>query len=71
MADIVNRDEALKCLAIAKAALGQGDRAKAERFGQKALKLYRCLQVQQGCRGCFLPTGHTGGERGKAGKVAT
>jgi hypothetical protein len=42
---IANRDAAFECLDIAKAALRAGDHARAEKFSQKALKLYRCQQV--------------------------
>lgn len=44
-----NKDEAFKCLDIARAALKAGETARAEKFAQKALKLYRCDQV-----GCAL-----------------
>lgn len=40
-----NKDEAFKCLDIARAALKSGDTARAEKFANKALKLYRCEQV--------------------------
>jgi hypothetical protein len=36
-----NKDEALRCLSIAKQALQDGDHPRAEKFGQKALRLYR------------------------------
>jgi hypothetical protein len=42
---IANRDAAFECLDIAKAALRAGDHVRAEKFSQKALKLYRCQQV--------------------------
>lgn len=42
---IANRDAALECVDIARAALRAGDHARAERFANKALKLYRCEQV--------------------------
>lgn len=45
MSDIANRDEALKCLDIARQALAAGDGARADKFAQKALRLYRCQQV--------------------------
>mmetsp|Transcript_26819 Transcript_26819/g.58485 ORF Transcript_26819/g.58485 Transcript_26819/m.58485 type:complete len:448 (-) Transcript_26819:459-1802(-) len=38
--NIANRDEALKCYAIAKKALSEGSLDKAEKFVQKALRLY-------------------------------
>lgn len=40
MVATANKDEGLKCLHIAKQALEAGDVAKAERFGEKAMKLY-------------------------------
>lgn len=43
---IANRDEAMKCLVIAKRALIAGDIAKAQKFGQKASKLYNCREVE-------------------------
>ncbi|KAF6262338.1 DnaJ-like protein [Scenedesmus sp. NREL 46B-D3] len=43
---IANRDAAFECLDIAKAALRAGDHARAEKFSQKALKLYRCQQTE-------------------------
>jgi len=45
MTDVTNRDEALRCLEIARAALRGGDRDKAARFGTKALKLHRSPEV--------------------------
>lgn len=44
--NIANKDAAFECLEIARAALKAGDHARAERFSQKALKLYRCQQVR-------------------------
>eukprot|EP01025_Chloroclados_australasicus_P063736 TRINITY_DN8443_c0_g2_i2.p3 TRINITY_DN8443_c0_g2~~TRINITY_DN8443_c0_g2_i2.p3 ORF type:complete len:247 (-),score=48.01 TRINITY_DN8443_c0_g2_i2:518-1258(-) len=46
MADIANRDEGLRCLQIAKRALSEGDLEKAEKFSQKALKLYPQEEVK-------------------------
>ncbi|KAI9168172.1 Chaperone protein dnaJ [Blastocladiella emersonii ATCC 22665] len=37
---VVNRDEALRCLSIAKNALAAGDRGKAERLAKKSLSLH-------------------------------
>lgn len=45
MSDIANRDEALKCAEIAKAALAAGDVPRAEKFAAKALRLFRCPEV--------------------------
>jgi hypothetical protein len=45
MGDIANKDEAFKCLDIARAALKEGEHARAEKFAAKALRLYRCSQV--------------------------
>lgn len=45
MGDIANKDEAFKCLDIARAALKAGDHGRAEKFASKALRLYRCGQV--------------------------
>jgi hypothetical protein len=47
MSDIANRDEALKCIEIARQALAAADSTRAERFAQKALRLYRCPQVRR------------------------
>eukprot|EP00878_Enallax_costatus_P010006 GHUV01010444.1.p1 GENE.GHUV01010444.1~~GHUV01010444.1.p1 ORF type:complete len:210 (+),score=83.47 GHUV01010444.1:158-787(+) len=41
-----NKDEAFKCLDIARAALREGNTPRAEKFAQKALKLYRCDQTE-------------------------
>lgn len=46
MGDVANKDEAFKCLDIARAALKAGEHARAERFAAKALRLYRCSQVR-------------------------
>jgi hypothetical protein len=46
MSDIANRDEGLKCWEIARQALTAGDTTRAEKFAQKALRLYRCQQVR-------------------------
>lgn len=46
MGDIANKDEAFKCLDIARDALKSGDHARAEKFAAKALRLYRCSQVR-------------------------
>ena len=35
-----NRDEAIRCLRLAEKYLQQGEKEKAEKFGQKASKLY-------------------------------
>uniref|UniRef100_A0A383VZ20 J domain-containing protein n=1 Tax=Tetradesmus obliquus TaxID=3088 RepID=A0A383VZ20_TETOB len=43
---IANRDAAFECLEIAKAALRAGDHVRAEKFSQKAHKLYRCSQTE-------------------------
>lgn len=48
MGDVANKDEAFKCLDIARAALKEGEHARAEKFAAKALKLYRCSQVRDG-----------------------
>lgn len=45
MGDVANKDEAFKCLDIARAALKAGEHARAEKFAAKALRLYRCSQV--------------------------
>jgi hypothetical protein len=45
MGDVANKDEAFKCLDIARAALKEGEHARAEKFAAKALRLYRCSQV--------------------------
>lgn len=47
MGDVANKDEAFKCIDIARAALKAGEHARAEKFAAKALKLYRCSQVRQ------------------------
>eukprot|EP00879_Flechtneria_rotunda_P004446 GHRR01004697.1.p1 GENE.GHRR01004697.1~~GHRR01004697.1.p1 ORF type:complete len:565 (+),score=206.90 GHRR01004697.1:238-1695(+) len=44
--NIANKDEAMRCLDIARSALRAGDVARAQKFSQKALRLYRCDQVQ-------------------------
>eukprot|EP00882_Tetradesmus_deserticola_P017067 GHRQ01018261.1.p1 GENE.GHRQ01018261.1~~GHRQ01018261.1.p1 ORF type:complete len:198 (+),score=87.66 GHRQ01018261.1:436-1029(+) len=44
---IANRDAAFECLDIAKAALRAGDHARAEKFSQKAIKLYRCQETEK------------------------
>ncbi len=44
--NVANKDEALKCLGIARRALVEGDTGKADRFAQKALRLYRCQEVR-------------------------
>lgn len=43
-----NKDEAQRCLAIAKQALQDGDLAKAEKFGHKTLRLYPTDAVSSG-----------------------
>ena len=35
-----NRDESFRCLRLAEKYLQQGDKSKAEKFGQKATKLF-------------------------------
>jgi DnaJ family protein B protein 12 len=48
-----NKDEADKCLDIAERCMQQGDKAKAEKFVQKAMKLYpskRCREMQESVR---------------------
>jgi DnaJ family protein B protein 12 len=40
-----NRDEAMKCLGIARKARAEGDFAKAKRFAEKAKSLYPCAEV--------------------------
>jgi hypothetical protein len=40
-----NRDEAMKCLGIARKARADGDFAKAKRFAEKARSLYPCAEV--------------------------
>ncbi|GAX85030.1 hypothetical protein CEUSTIGMA_g12450.t1 [Chlamydomonas eustigma] len=40
-----NKDEALKCVTIARRALDDGDIAKADKFAQKAKQLFDCSQV--------------------------
>jgi hypothetical protein len=50
MGDVANKDEALKCLDIAAAALQARDHARAEKFAAKALRLYRCEKVGNGRR---------------------
>lgn len=45
MGDVANKDEALKCLDIAKAALSAGDRERALKFSLKAERLYKSPQV--------------------------
>lgn len=42
---IANRDEARKCLAIARRALQEGDRAKAEKFVGKAKVMHNSEEV--------------------------
>lgn len=49
---LANRDEAMRCLAIARRALVEGDKSKAERFVEKAKRLYPCAAVSLGIRGC-------------------
>jgi hypothetical protein len=44
---IVNRDEAFKCLNIAKKAFADGDLAKAEKFVLKAQGMYKCPEVTE------------------------
>jgi hypothetical protein len=44
--NIANRDEAFKCLEIARAALRQADFTKAEKFAQKGFRLYKCHEVR-------------------------
>jgi hypothetical protein len=61
MSDIANRDDALKCAEIARAALAAGDRARAEKFTHKALRLYRCRQVRALARFTLLITLHLHG----------
>jgi hypothetical protein len=40
-----NRDEAMKCLGIARKARADGDFGKAKRFAEKAKGLYPCAEV--------------------------
>lgn len=42
-----NKDEASKCISIAKVALGTGDYAKALRFAEKSIRLYPTSQAEQ------------------------
>lgn len=42
-----NKDEATKCISIAKTALGTGDYAKALRFAEKSVRLYPTSQGEQ------------------------
>lgn len=41
-----NRDEAIRCLRLAEKYLNLGDKEKAEKFGQKATKLYPLKEAE-------------------------
>ena len=41
-----NRDEAIRCLRLAEKYLSLGDKEKAEKFGQKATKLYPLKEAE-------------------------
>ncbi|ORZ34116.1 hypothetical protein BCR44DRAFT_1437136 [Catenaria anguillulae PL171] len=43
---VANRDEALRCLAIAQRALSAGDLAKAEKFAKKSIQLHETSEAQ-------------------------
>eukprot|EP01023_Acetabularia_acetabulum_P034368 TRINITY_DN3227_c0_g2_i9.p1 TRINITY_DN3227_c0_g2~~TRINITY_DN3227_c0_g2_i9.p1 ORF type:complete len:382 (+),score=51.03 TRINITY_DN3227_c0_g2_i9:162-1307(+) len=47
MAEVANRDEGLRCIQIGQRALADNDFDKAEKFAQKALKLYPSEEVKQ------------------------
>lgn len=51
-----NRDEAEKCVEIAREALNAGNREKAQRFLQKAEKLYPLPSARGEALGCPFPT---------------
>lgn len=42
---VANKDEAFKCLSIAKRHLGKGDGERARHFGEKAKTLFPCPEV--------------------------
>lgn len=46
MTSLANKDEALKCLTVADKALQANDLIKAERFCEKAERLYQCDEVE-------------------------
>ena len=46
MTKVANKDEALRCLRIARRALRDNDIAKAKRFAAKARKLCDCAEVR-------------------------
>ena len=41
-----NRDEAIRCLKLAEKYLGLGDKEKAEKFGQKAVRLFPSIEAK-------------------------
>jgi hypothetical protein len=53
MGDVANRDDAQKCLQIAESALAAGDLDKAQRFADKAMKLFPNEQVRQTLLRCM------------------
>jgi hypothetical protein len=50
MGDIANKDESSKCAEIARQALAAGDVDKAERFANKAMRLYPQDEVRRSSR---------------------
>jgi len=42
-----NRDEAIRCLKLAEKYLGLGDKEKAEKFGQKAVRLFPSIEAKE------------------------
>ena len=55
MSDVANQDEARRCLDIATAALQTGNLEKANRFAEKAMRLYPSDEVHlhQLCSSCY------------------
>ena len=49
MASAFDKEDALRCLEVAKRAAEKGDMAKAEKFAQKAKKLCDCPEVTGPC----------------------
>jgi hypothetical protein len=55
MADLANKDEALKCLDLSKQKHRNGDSSGAIKFARKSIKLFSTKQAQEWVNSLFIP----------------